>query len=95
MEVPLGHMVVYHNIEKMGRLLVEDEACRVFTNKPVKDLIGKTVWTFTGTGWPRKYSRASVFEIEKVGETGKSGFRNFVAGPGHCSQPPLALNDLD
>ena len=32
----------------MGRLLVEDESCRVLTNKPVKDLTGKTVWTFIG-----------------------------------------------
>jgi hypothetical protein len=95
MKVPLDHMVAYHNIEKMGRLLVEGESCRVFTNKPVKDLIGKTVWTFTGAGRPRKYSLASVFEIEKVGETGDSGLRNFVAGPGHCFQPPLTLNDLD
>jgi hypothetical protein len=88
-------MVAYHNIEKMGRLPVEDESCCVFTNKPVKDLIGKTVWTFTGTGRPRKYSLASVFEIEEVGKSGRSGFRNVVAGPGHCFQPPLALNDLD
>lgn len=95
MKGPLDHMVAYHNIEKMGRLLVEDESCRVFTNKPVKDLIGKTVWTFTGTGRPRKYSLASVFEIEKVGKTGDSGFRNFVAGPGHWFQPPLTLDDLD
>lgn len=95
MKVPVGHMVACQNIEKMGRLPVEDEACRVFANKPVKDLIGKTVWTFTGTGRPRKYSGASVFEREEVGKTGKSGFPNFVAGPGHCFQPPLALNDLD
>ncbi len=95
MKTPFKHMVAYHNVEKMGRLLVEDGSCRVFTNKPVKDLIGKTVWTFTGAGRPRKYLLASVFQIEKVGETGDSGLRNFVAGPGHCFQPALMLNDLD
>ena len=95
MKTPLEHMVAYHNVEKMGRLLGEDESCRVLTDKPVTDLAGKTVWTFTGMGRPRKYLLASVFQIEKVGKTGDSRLRNFVAGPGHCFQPPVALDELD
>lgn len=69
---------------------------RVYTNKPVGDLRGNTIWVIAGQGSPKKqYALTSIFTVTDVGEAEHPDFKNYASGDGHQFDPPAELNELD
>jgi hypothetical protein len=91
----MRHFIAYHNIEKMGRPLQDNEPLRLLTNRPVNHLLQNTVWFVTGEGVDtRRYSLGSVFQVAEVGEAAEDGFKRFASGPGHVFDPPEPIKDI-
>lgn len=91
----MRHFIAYHNTEKMGRSLQEDQPLRLLTNKHVKHLLQNMVWFVTGEGsGARQYSLGSVFNVAEVGDNVEEGFKRFAAGPGHIFEPPIPIKEM-
>jgi hypothetical protein len=88
---PMRHFIAYHNTEKMGYSLPDGNPQRVLAKRPVNGLRGNTVWLVEGTGTPRQYCLASVFRVDKVGETDEGRFTWFASGPGHFFHPHVPI----
>lgn len=57
----MRHFIAYHNTEKMGRSLHDDEPLWLLTNKHGNNLLQNTIWFITGEGaGTRQYSLGSV-----------------------------------
>ena len=68
----------------------------IVTNKPVKGLIGETVWLLTGAGRPRNYYLVSRFVVDKTGHLDIGRFRNFASGiEGQDFTPPIEIGGMD
>lgn len=92
---PLRHFVAYHNTQRMGRPLHDDDPLGLLTDKPVNELLGNTVWFVVGEGEsPKRYYLGSVFVVNDVGETGDGEFRRYARGDGHVFRPMAELNEL-
>ncbi|MCC6491763.1 MAG: hypothetical protein IT424_01945 [Pirellulales bacterium] len=91
------HYAAYHNVDRMGRALHDDDPCRVISNKPLDRLQGSVVWMIVGEsvgGARRKrFTLGSVFHVSETGGQDGGDFRHFAAGPGHAFDPPPVLNE--
>ena len=91
----MRHFIAYHNPIKMGYPYPLSVDQRVLTNKPVKHVIGNTVWVVSFKGASRDYSLAGAFQVAEIGETHEAGFRHFVAGKGHLFSPWPSIKDME
>jgi len=92
----LRHFIAYHNVEKMGRTLLEGKPLQILTNKAVNHLVNHAVWVIVGEGkGSRTYSLGSVFNVTETGNAGEFGFKHAVSGPGYAFDPPVPIEDAD
>lgn len=92
----MRHFIAYHNVEKMGRTLLEGQPLRVLTNKSVNQLLNHAVWIITGEGKEsRTYSLGSVFIVTETGNSEEPGFKHVASGPGHAFDPPIPITKAD
>ncbi len=91
----MRHFIAYHNPEKMGYqyTVSSDKQEYILTNKPVKHVIGNTVWVVTFEA-EHDYSLASVFVVSSADEWNEAGFKHRISGRGHSFYPWKRIKHL-
>ena len=83
----MRHFIQYHNAKEMGYSASSIKATEIYTSKPVKDMIGHTLWLVSGegTGSKKSFYLAAAFKVKSFEvETYKHPkFKNSVAGCGN------------
>ncbi|WP_437228012.1 hypothetical protein SH661x_000671 [Planctomicrobium sp. SH661] len=92
----MRHFIAYHNVEKMGRTLLEGQPLQILTNKSVNHLLNNVIWIIVGEGREsRTYSLGSVFIVTETGNADDSGFKYRASGSGYAFDPPVPIADTD
>ena len=80
----MRHFMAYHNRERMGRSLGDNEPLHL-TSKPVQPLLAHAVWFVVGDGKAaRRYSLGSVFVVSEIGDATDDEFKFFCERPESC-----------
>ena len=95
----MRHFIQYHNAKLMGYSANRIKATEIFTNQPVNQSSGHTVWVVSGegTGNKKAFFLAAAFNAKSFEErTYKhEKFKNSVAGDGELYGLSLALDWKD
>lgn len=96
----MNDYLVYHNNEKMGGSLINDELDSdnfdILTNKNI-DLLSKVVWVIEGAGKPRQYYLCERFTVDVWEKYNKDGWAYRAKGQlasGERYRDTILLNSL-
>jgi hypothetical protein len=89
----MRHFVQYHNPDILEPYYPSNEF-GIVTNKPVKNLLGETVWLVSRQGNPSQYILCEAFVVDEIDSGGGDGFKHSVTGVrGWSFRKPVVIDD--